>query len=498
MLPARRASLAVLRLVAALAIVGAGSVLAPTAHAAAHAASTAASVSVEKVMPAEVLVGRTFEFVIKVTNLGDGELQDVLLTDSTEGGARIEEATPKADQVNGKESTWRLGTLGARQTREVRVRAVAIDETPVTGCANATFRPGVCATTRVVRPAIELVKTLPAEVLLCDPIPVKLTVKNSGSSVLNNVRITDNLPEGLRSDSGDSKKTFEVGRLEPGQSRDVTFAAKAARPGRFVNTAQASSAENAEASAEAAVNVLQPVLALSCQTPELKTLAGIPEPFAQFLGRPFDVCWEISNSGNAPSANSTVEVVVPAGIVVRSSTDGGSVSGGRLVWNLGSIAAGATRKVCATWVAASAGSYEFQASAAGGCAAPVQARCSVPIQGVNAVLVELVDDPDPIQVGERTTYTVRVTNQGGGLDLLDVAIQAVFPEGLEPVAASNAGQVDGKSVKWAPVASLPLRQSITYTVTGRGKSAGDHRVEVQVTTRSRQLPIAEVESTTVY
>jgi uncharacterized repeat protein (TIGR01451 family) len=487
-----------LRLIAALAIVGAGSVLTLTARAAANAASTTASVSVEKVMPAEVLVGRTFEFVIKVTNLGDGELQDVLLTDSTEGGARIEEATPKADQVNGKESTWRLGNLGARQSREVRVRAVAIDETPITGCANATFRPGVCATTQVVRPAIELVKTLPADALLCDPIPVKLVVKNSGSSVLNNVKITDNLPEGLRSDSGEGTKSFEVGRLNPGQSREVTFAAKAARPGQFVNKAQVTSAEGAEATAEATVNVLQPVLAVNCQTPVLRTIAGIPEGFAQFLGRPFDVCWEISNTGNAPSANSTVEVVVPAGVVVRSATDGGSVSGGRLVWNLGSLAAGASRKVCATWVAASAGSYEFQASVAGGCAAPVQTRCSVPIQGVNAVLVELVDDPDPIQVGEQTTYTIRVTNQGGGLDLHDVAVQAVFPEGLDPVAASNAGQVNGKSVKWAPVASIPLRQSVTYTVTGRGKSAGDHRVEVQVTTRARQLPIAEVESTTVY
>jgi len=449
-------------------------------------------------MPPEVLVGRSFEFVIRVNNLGDGELQDVTLTDTTEGGARIEDATPKAEKVEGKESTWRLGTLGPRQTREVRIRAVAVDETPITGCAVATFRPSVCATTRVVRPAVELTKSLPAETILCDPFPVKLTIRNSGTSALNDVRITDNLPEGLKTDFGESKKVFEVGRLNPGESREVSFSAKASRTGRFANTASTTSAEGAEATAEAAINVLQPVLTLSCQTPPAKTLPGIPEAFVQFLGRPFEVCWEIGNSGNAPSANSRLEVIVPAGVDVRSATDSGSASGGRLVWNLGPIASGATRKVCATLVAARAGTYAFQASATGACAAPIETACSVRIQGVNAVLVELVDDPDPIQVGESTTYTIRVTNQGGGLDLQDVAVRVTFPDGMEPAAASNAGQIQAKTVTWNPVPSIPLRQSLTYTVKGKGTAAGDHRLEAQVTARYRETPITEFESTTVY
>ncbi|MGE4181392.1 MAG: hypothetical protein AB7J34_16330 [Limisphaerales bacterium] len=469
-----------------------------TAQAAASSSATTASVSVEKVVPSEVLVGRSFEIVIRVTNLGEGELQDVTLTDTTEGGARVEDATPKADQVDGKQSTWRLGNLGNRQTREVRVRAVATDETPITGCAVATFRPSACATTRVVRPAIELTKSMPAEALLCDPVPVKLVVRNSGTSALNDVRITDNLPEGLSTDSGESKRTFEVGRLNPGESREVGFGSKASRTGRFVNTASVTSAEGAEASAEAAINILQPVLTVACQTPPARTLQGIPEPFVQFLGRPFEVCWEVGNSGNAPSANSRLDVVVPAGVEVRSATEGGSASGGRIAWNLGPIAPGGTKKVCATLVAARAGTYAFQASANGACAAPVETACSVRIQGVNAVLVELVDDPDPIQVGENTTYTVRDTHQGGGLDLLDVAVRVVFPDGMEPTAASNAGQVQGKTVTWAPVASLPLRQSLAYTVTGKGTAAGDHRLEVLVTTRGRQTPITEFESTTVY
>lgn len=468
------------------------------AQAVVSSASTTATVAVEKVMPPEVLVGASFEMVIRVRNLGDVELQQVVLTDRTEGGARVEEATPRADSVDGATSTWSLGSIGARQTREVRVRAVAIDETPVTGCATATFQPGVCATTKVVRPAMELVKTMPATALLCDPIPVKLMVRNVGSSALNDVRVTDTLPDGLTTESGDSSHTINVGRLLPGQSRELNFATKAARTGTYVNPAQATSAEGAEASAQATVNVLQPVLTVTCQPPALGSLPGIAEGYAQFIGRPFEVCWEVRNTGNAPSENSRLEVVLPPGVTARSATDGGTTSSGRVTWSLGSVAAGAAKRVCATLVAVQAGSYALEASIAGACAVPATTRCDIPIQGVNAILVEMVDNPDPIQVGETTVYTVRITNQGGGLDLKDIAVRAVFPEGIDPAAASDGGRISGRTVTWAPVSALPLLQSITYTVSGAGKAQGDHRIEVQVTTQDRATPIIELESTTVY
>ena len=62
-------------------------------------------------------------------------------------------------------------------------------------------------------------------------------------------------------------------------------------------------------------------------------------------------------------------------------------------------------------------------------------------RGVAALLIELVDDPDPLQVGETTTYTIRVTNQGTADDN-NVVIVANFPNGITPTTATG-GTVAG-------------------------------------------------------
>jgi hypothetical protein len=42
----------------------------------------------------------------------------------------------------------------------------------------------------------------------------------------------------------------------------------------------------------------------------------------------------------------------------------------------------------------------------------MESHCEIRVVGVSALLLEKGDDPDPIEVGEETTYYVRVTNQG--------------------------------------------------------------------------------------
>lgn len=451
---------------------------------------------VEKTVPTEVLAGQPFDIVYKISNLTDLLVQEVTFAGQADRNFRAEDATPEPDRLADNEATWIIGDLPPRQSREIRVRGAALEEGSVTGCGTVTFNPVLCDTIRVVKPAIQLAKSMPAQVIQCDPIPVRLVVRNNGSSALTGVRVTDMLPAGLQTESGQNTATFDVGTLAPGESKELTFNASATRTGKFTNPARATSAQGVEATTEASITVVKPALTVECQVPALKEMDG--QRFTEFFGRPFEVCWTVQNTGDAVSANTVLEVPVPAGLTFRSATEGGSASGGAVVWNLGSLAPGASRKVCATFVGANAGGFTFSASTRGACASPAATTCSVTIQGISAILVEVVDDPDPIQVGEETTYTIRVTNQGGGLDLRDVVVKAIFPDEMAPGAASGAGQVSGKTVTWPAVANLPVKQAVTYTVKGRALKAGDNRVRFEVTTRERPTPIVELESTTAY
>ncbi len=448
----------------------------------------------EKVVPAEVMVGKPFSYEYRVINLTDYHLSQVVVTDKVTDNFAPSDASPRADSVSGGLATWKIDHLAPRETKTITVTGSASQEGTVTTCGWATYLPILCEPIKVVKPAIELVKTMPAQVTQCDPIPIKLIVKNSGTSPLTGVKVTDTLPSGLTSDVA---TTFDAGTLAPGQSKEFTFNAKATRTGSFTNPAKATSIQGVEAMAQASVKVVKPALEIACLTPAIKD-GPLGTKFTEMIGRPFEVCWEVRNTGDAASASTVVELPVPSGLTFRSATDGGTATGGNLVWNVGSLAPGASKKVCATFSGASGGDYAFRASAKGVCAEPASTSCSVFIQGVNAVLVEVVDDPDPIQVGEETTYTIRVTNQGGGLPLEGVAVKAMFPAEIDPGVASNGGVVAGKTVTWPVVPSLGVKQSITYTVKGKGVKASDARFQVDVTTRQRTNPIVELESTTVY
>lgn len=117
-------------------------------------------------------------------------------------------------------------------------------------------------------------------------------------------------------------------------------------------------------------------------------------------------------------------------------------------------------------------------------------------RGMPALLIEVVDDPDPVQVGETTTYTVRVTNQGTAEDT-NVGITANFSKEITPVTAEG-GTISGQTVKFAPVPCFAAKQSFTYKITGRGAVAGDSRLKVEMTADLLKTPVTEEERTHVY
>ena len=163
--------------------------------------------------------------------------------------------------------------------------------------------------------------------------------------------------------------------------------------------------------------VREPVLTVACTAPEQR-----------YMGRPFDVSFVVGNNGDTTAAATVLEVPVPNGLTARSATSGGQVSPTKITWDLGSVAVKASQKVSASFVAPNAGSFQFNPSAKGSCAKQVSASCATRVVGVAAILLEKADDPDPVGVGETTTYTVKVTNQGSANDNNVKMVVTIAPE----------------------------------------------------------------------
>lgn len=113
-----------------------------------------------------------------------------------------------------------------------------------------------------------------------------------------------------------------------------------------------------------------------------------------------------------------------------------------------------------------------------------------------AVLLEVADDPDPIQVGESTTYTIKVLNQGSA-DIHNLKIVAGFADQVTP-SSTTQGSISGKIVNFPAVATLGARQILTYTISVKGGSTGDSRNKITLTCEELRTPVEEEESTTVY
>ncbi|MFO1511368.1 MAG: hypothetical protein U1F83_00390 [Verrucomicrobiota bacterium] len=84
------------------------------------------------------------------------------------------------------------------------------------------------------------------------------------------------------------------------------------------------------------------------------------------------------------------------------------------------------------------------------------------------MLLEAVDDPDPIQVGENTTYTIKATNQG----FADIHNVKIVHTSDEETRAGEFGARDGeREDELCAGGGAEAKQVVTYMITVKGNKA---------------------------
>jgi uncharacterized repeat protein (TIGR01451 family) len=447
-------------------------------------------IAIEKSAPARALVGEQFTYDIAVSNPSDVAATNVVVTDVLPDGIAYVSSTPSAS-VQGQSLSWSLGSLAARDTSQISVQVKGTRTGTFENCAevNADFNLSdrACATTVIVAPALALDKECSAEIIICDPIDYTITVRNTGDGPATNVRISDRLPSGVTTTDGRSSIEENIGTLEAGQSHQIRFQAKADKTGQFENTATATADGGLTAEASCTTVVRQPVLAVDKTAPELR-----------YIGRSAVYEITVSNTGDIAARETVLVDTVPDGTEFIQASDGGRFASGQVTWQLGTLEAGASRKVTVTVKALRRGVVRNTATARAICAEATD-DASMEIKGVPAILLEVIDVEDPIEIGGSVTYVITVTNQGSA-EGTNIVIECTVPPEEDHMSSTGptTAAVDGKTVKFAPLAMLAPQAKATYRVVVKGTEVGDVRFRVKLTSDQMDSPVEETESTHVY
>lgn len=474
--------------------IGNGSRLIAVGQAGSYVASTTypcvdyGIVQLDKTMPKEVVIGQRFDYAVKVTNLTDVTLIDVVIAEELPKGFKFVGATPTADKQEDR-LIWRIDSLGPRASKEFTVYGSADEVDILQHQTTMTHTMKAAAKVKVVQPQLALIKVAPAEVLLCDTISVEFVVTNLGTGFARNVRIIDSLSPGLQTLDGKSELVLDAGTLAAGESRQFAAQLRATRSGTFSSKAVASSASGLKVeSDEAATAVRQPILRISKSGPARKYIGG-------------SLSYEITvtNIGDGSARNTIVEDTVPGGVTGVEATAGARLSGPKLVWDFGTLAPDASKNVRVSYTPTEGGELMTTASASAYCGERVTASTRTSVVGIAAVRLEVMDLQDPVEVGDQTTYLITATNQGSAPDT-NIRVVCSLEDKLRYVASAGvtAGSIMGNTVSFTPLANLAPKAKASWRVVVRGVKPGDVRFRVVLNSDQLARPVEEIVATHVY
>jgi len=444
-------------------------------------------VRLDKVMPSQVAQNTPFDYEITVANLTDMLVTDVVVTENLDSNFKFTSASPGARAVENK-LIWTMDKLEPRAKQIIKVTGSAGDTDCIKNCATITYTVPACASVQVVQPALRLVKTAPSEVLLCEPIPVKITVTNTGTGVASDVKIADTLPEGLMTSDGKRSVMLDAGTLASGQSKSFSMDLKASKTGSYVNKATAMASGGLKAEASTTTVVRQPVLAITKTGPD-----------KLYLGRSAEYKITVTNKGDVAATDTVLEDSIPARVTAVKASNGGKTSGSNVIWDIGTLAAGATRSVSVSYTPTVMGTASNTVKATAECAEGVSASVRTEVAGIAAVLLEVIDLEDPIEVGNTVTYQIVVTNQGSIADS-DIKIVCTLEENEQYVSSTGAtrGTLQGNTITFVPLPTLAAKAKATWQVTVKAVKAGDVRFTAVMDTDQLTRPVQETEATHIY
>lgn len=498
---------------------------------------SAPGLSVSAIGPSTIPDNGLLSYQVEVMNTGDQAASSVVLKFTPPTNVSVLNSSPSAEQF-GNRLEWRIGDLAARSRAVVKVNCRAnvdgdLRSTFMAITSDGQLQAEGSAATRVFRQALAVRMNGPDAVEVGKRATFQIEITNTGSEVLRNVTLTDRFPaELVHADGQQSPIVKVIGDLQPGQkvsSPAVTFIVT--RPGQHSHRLDVTADGNQSATARGVVTGIQ------SQIVPAKLQLRFSQPQQIKSGETGELVAEVTNVGGSLARNTKLTIAYGTSFVADRASPNYAEGNRSLSWTIDQLAAGAavSRQINLRGVTADDRAFvqitvtpeqgqpetrQVNIPVTGGVRepAPLQPAPAVPqprpdvprsvprdpvLPGGN-LEVTLSQSANPIPQGGKTTYFLRIKNDGSGADEA-LAITLVLPDGLKFKRLINGEQqtfalqgATEREVTITPIALVRSREELpALQIEVEGVKPGMFKFQVEVRSKRNQKPIVRERETTV-
>jgi uncharacterized repeat protein (TIGR01451 family) len=449
--------------------------------------------------PDPVIESNALAYTLTVGNDGPGTASAVEVTQQLPAGTTFVSASAGCSEAAGLVTC----TVGNLNNSATAVRSVVVTAPPAVAALSSSAHVTTTSTDTDatndddVEATAMLPTTVTTDVDLAvtiadapDPVDVggSLTytvgVSNAGPDDATDATVTISLPAGVTFTSAVPGQgtcsqaagvvTCPLGALASGASTTITVVVTPTAAGSITANASVATTDDDNVAANDTASTTTMVNAPTPTTPSADlsiVKVDVPDPVS--AGERITYTMTVTNAGPGDALDVVVTDPVPAATTVDQVLDGGSLNGGVVSWNLGSVAAGASVSVRLIVLVDvnHDGDLTNTATVASPTADPDPSDNSATAvttddpAGVDLALDKTVDDTSAA-IGDTITYTIVVSNAGPA-DATGVEVEDDLPKGLDFVSAkADRGAFDDATGIWT-VGDLDAGDEATLTLRAR-------------------------------
>jgi len=431
-------------------------------------------------------VGGSLKYRITIEALDD--VNNVRLTETIPAGVQFSSANPAAS-LAGNNANWNFASMRKGQSQDIDITVKPTTEGNHQICSTVTVDNAFCLDFFAGQPKLDVIKKGPQSIELGEEASWTVTVTNSGSAEATNVVVTDTLPDAF---TPTSNLRQPIGNLAPGETKSVSYTAKAVKQGNFSNRAVASYDGGQSGGPGTSQIASSPIAVVQSGIRVRKT-----GPAEAYVFKPVTFDITIENTGDTDLKNVRITDILPKGSSVADNGRG-RVSGDAIGWMIPNLPAGSSQLISTEIAATRKGESTNTVKVISENGLEASDSVTTNWLAVPGVTVSITDSKDPVRVREATTYSIQVRNQGE-FEPVTGTVTVTFTDKIKPtaVAGDAQGTINGQTVTF-PRTTLEPGKDTNLTITAEGANIGPGRAVMNFSADFLADPIISQETTNVY